>query len=306
MSIDSFPILGIVLAVLSAALLTVGNFLQSRGVAARTDAGSGAIGVSQGLGLFRETQWLAGSALFGLAILVQLGALAFAPLIVVQPVGVIALVFASLLTAVVTRTKPSRREVTSIAVCVVALTAFVAVAASVSDQTTITDAQLIAVLIVLLVVLALTFAALVALRKRRVPPVMFVVLGGLFAGFVATLGKTVILRVQSAILIDDYTLDDRNLLTIACAVGIAVAGALSIYFVQTAHTVASPQVVVAGLTVVDPFVAVILGITVLNEAASAPPWSFFAFAVFGAAAMWGVWSLARQTADVPAGEGAIS
>ena len=52
---------------LSAALLTVGNLLQSRGVAARTDAGSGAIGVSQGLGLFRETQWLAGSALFGLA-----------------------------------------------------------------------------------------------------------------------------------------------------------------------------------------------------------------------------------------------
>ena len=76
MSIDSFPVLGIVLAVLSAALLTVGNLLQSRGVAARTDAGSGAIGVSQGLGLFRETQWLAGSALFGLAILVQLGALA--------------------------------------------------------------------------------------------------------------------------------------------------------------------------------------------------------------------------------------
>lgn len=304
MSIDSFPIIGIVLAVLSAALLTVGNFLQSRGVAARTEAGSGSIGVSQGLGLLREPQWLAGSALFGLAILVQLGALAFAPLIVVQPVGVIALVFASLLTAVVTRTAPSRREVVSIAVCVTALAAFVAVAASVSDQTTITDAQLIAVLIVLLVVLAITFTALIALRHRRVPPVMFVVLGGLFAGFVATLGKTVILRIQTAIMIDDYTLDDRNLLTIACAVGIAVAGVLSIYFVQTAHTVASPQVVVAGLTVVDPFVAVILGIAVLNEAASAPPWSFVAFAVFGAAAMWGVWSLARQTADDPVSENA--
>ncbi|WP_127476650.1 multidrug DMT transporter permease [Microbacterium sulfonylureivorans] len=297
MSIDSFPILGIVLAVLSAALLTVGNFLQSRGVGARTEAGSGSIGVSQGIGLLREPQWLAGSALFGLAILVQLGALAFAPLIVVQPVGVIALVFASLLTAVVTKTPPSRREVTSIAVCVAALAAFVAVAASVSDQTTITDAQLIAVLIVLLVVLAITFAALIGLRGHRVPPVMFVVLGGLYAGFVATLGKTVILRIQTAIMVDDYTLDDRNLLTIACAVGIAVAGALSIYFVQTAHTVATPQVVVAGLTVVDPFVAVVLGITVLNEAASAPPWSFLAFAVFGAAAMWGVWSLARQTTE---------
>ena len=79
-----------------------------------------------------------------------------------------------------------------------------------------------------------------------------------------------------------------------------MAGALSIYFVQTAHTVAAPQVVVGGLTVVDPFVAVILGITVLQEAAAAPPWSFAAFAVLGGAAMWGVWLLARQQQGVDA------
>jgi len=292
-TIASFPVLGILLAVLSAALLTLGNHFQSRGVAARTAAGSGSIGVSQAWGLVREPVWLAGSALFGLAILVQLGALTFAPLIVVQPVGVIALVFASLLTAAVTKRAPNVREVAAIAVCVLSLGAFVAIAAAVSEQTTITDAQLIAVLIVLLVVLAVTFAALVIRRSRRMPPVVFVLLGGLYAGFVATLGKTVILRVQTAFALQDYSLDDRNLLTIACGVGIVVAGALSIYFVQTAHTVNNPQVVVAGLTVVDPFVAVVLGITVLQEAANAPLWSFFGFAVTGAAAMAGVWWLAH-------------
>lgn len=293
MTITSFPALGIALAVLAAALLSIANHLQARGVAARTTAGAGAIGISQAWGLVREPRWLSGTALFGLAILVQLAALAFAPLIVVQPVGVVALVFSSLLTAVVTKTAPRVREIIAIAVCVVCLSLFVTVAASVSQQTTITDDQLIAVLIVLLVVLAITFGSFAALRRRPTAPVVFVVLGGLYSGFVATLGKTVILRIQTAIVQDDYTLDERNLLTIACAVGIVVAGALSIYFVQTAHTVAKPEVVVAGLTVVDPFVAVILGITVLQEAASAPLWSFAAFAVLGAGAMWGVWSLAQ-------------
>jgi hypothetical protein len=69
--------------------------------------------------------------------------------------------------------------------------------------------------------------------------------------------------------------------------------ARSVTVVQTARTVNEPQVVVAGLTVVDPFIAVILGITVIQEAMGAPLWSFAAFAIAGAAAMSGVWALSR-------------
>jgi hypothetical protein len=295
MELSSFPIIGIALAVLSAALLTVGNHLQSVGVERASGGGSRRLGVAGFWALARTPVWLLGSVLFGLAILAQLAALAFAPLIVVQPVGVIALVFASALTAVVTRRPPRRPEIVAIAVAVVSLAAFVGVAAAVSVQTTITDRELILILIILLVVLAVTFAALALLRRRGIPPVAYVVLGGLFAGFVATLGKTVILRVQTAWASQDFSIDDTNLLTIACLVGIAVAGALSIYFVQTAHTVSNPQTVVAGLTIVDPFIAVILGITVLGEAIGAPLWSFGVFAVAGAGAMWAVWRLASIT-----------
>lgn len=295
MSIDSFPVIGIALAVLSAALLTVGNLLQSRGVATRRVGAAGALG--QATSLLRSPVWLAGSALFGLAILAQLAALAFAPLIVVQPVGVVALVFASLLTAVLTRQAPPIREVLAIAVCVVSLGVFVTVAAAVSAQTTITDRQLVAVLVVLAVVLVATGVAFAVGRGRRLPPVLFVLLGGLYSGFVATLGKTVILRIQTAVRTDDLRIDDTNLLTLGCVLGIAVAGALSIVFVQTAHTVNNPQTVVAGLTVVDPFIAVVLGITVLQEAAGAPPWSFVVFAVAGLTAIAGVWMLAQAQQD---------
>lgn len=241
----------------------------------------------------RQPVWLAGTALFALAILAQLAALAFAPLIVVQPVGVVALVFSSLLAARLSKTTPSAREVSSIAVCVLSLGVFVTVAATVSTQSTITDAQLISVLVVLGAALIVTAAAVALRRGRGIHPLALVILGGVFSGFVATLGKTVILRIQTAVAGHDYRLDDTNLLTIACVVGIAVSGALSIVLVQTAHAVNRPQVVVAGLTVVDPFVAVVLGVTVLHEAAGAPAWSVPVFLAAGVGAMWGVWSLAR-------------
>lgn len=293
-TLSSFPLLGILMAVVSAALLSVGNHLQARGVARRATAGSSALGFAQFWALARTPVWLLGSALFTLAVLAQLAALAFAPLIVVQPVGVVALVFASLITAVTTRTRPDRREILAIALSVSSLSVFVGVAASVSVQNAISDHELIAVLIVLLTVLLLTFVGMILVRRRGMPPVAFVLLGGLYAAFVATLGKTVLLRVQTALAADDLQLDDTNLLTAACLVGIGVAGALSIYFVQTAHTTNKPQTVVAGLTVVDPFVAVTLGIVLLGEASGAPWWSFLVFAVAGAGAIWGVWLLAQS------------
>ena len=66
------------------------------------------------------------------------------------------------------------------------------------------------------------------------------------------------------------------------------------YFVQTAHSSNPPDLVVAGLTVIDPLVAVSIGIIVLGEAAGAPLWAIFAFAAAAAAAIWGVLSLARH------------
>jgi uncharacterized membrane protein len=122
-----------------------------------------------------------------------------------------------------------------------------------------------------------------------------------YSAFVATLGKTVILRIQTALTGRDFSFDATNLLTIGCIVGIGVAGALSVYFVQRAHASNRPEVVVAGLTVVDPTVAVILGITILGEASTAPAWAMVGFVVAGGVAMAGVFALSRAERS-PAGE----
>ncbi|GAA1918690.1 hypothetical protein GCM10009775_09060 [Microbacterium aoyamense] len=290
---ESFPIAGIALALASAAALSVGNLLQSRGMERmeqRMDAGATGSPVGH---LVRNRFWLLGTVLLGAAILLQMGSLAFAPLIVVQPIGVAALVFTVLLTAIVAKRRPAKSVVRAIAVCVIGVAAFVTVAALVSTQHAIRDEQLIAVLVVLGSVLIVTAVVMIAGRATPTPPLFWVILGGVYSAFVATLGKTVILRIQTALKGHDFSLDATNLLTLGCILGIGIAGGLSIYFVQRAHVGNKPEVVVAGLTVIDPTVAVVLGITILGEASDAPVWSVLAFIAAGAVAVAGVFLLSR-------------
>jgi len=293
MELDSAPLAGIALAVASAAALSLGNLLQGRGVHEMETRASGGADGSKIIHLLRNHSWLIGALLLLVAILLQMGSLTFAPLVVVQPIGVVALVITVLVTSIMAKQAPSRDVVRAIVTCVVGVAAFVTVAALVSTQHAITDVQLIAILAVLGSVLLATGVFVVFGRKRPAPPVLWVLLGGIYSAFVATLGKTVILRVQTALKQHDLSFDTENLLTLACLLGIGIAGALSIFFVQRAHASNRPEVVVAGLTVVDPAIAVVLGITILGEASSAPVWAIFAFVVAGAVSIAGVFSLSR-------------
>lgn len=294
MTIESLPIAGIALAAAGATILAFGNQFQDDGVTSVSKGGE--LGAGQLTGLLRSKTWLFGTLLLGVAILFQLASLTVAQLIVVQPVGVLALVAATLITAFRLKKRPSIPTVRAIVLCVVGVGVFVTVASLVAKQTAITEAKLIAILIVLSVVLAIILVAHLTLRRRGMPPIFSVIAGGVLSGFVVTLGKTVILRVQTA-LAGGFAIDEANVLTGGCVLAILVAGGLSIYFVQTAHATSSPEVVVAGLTVIDPFVAVILGITVLGEAAGAPLWAVAIFVVAGAVAVFGVFALSRAQAS---------
>lgn len=300
MNLESLPLAGIALAFASACALAVGNLLQARGVEQLERGIESRPGRSRALGLLSDHAWLLGAVLLGVAIVLQMISLAFAPLIVVQPIGVAALVITVLVTSVLRKQPPSRAVVRSITVCVVAVAAFVTVAALVSTQHPITDVQLIAVLVVLASVLIATGLLMVAGKAKRPPAVLWVLLGGVYSAFVATLGKTVILRVETALRTHAFAFDAANALTIGCILGIGVAGALSIYFVQRAHVTNRPDVVVAGLTVIDPTVAVLLGVTILGEASEAPPWAVVAFIVAGGVAIAGVFGLARAEQAVTA------
>jgi drug/metabolite transporter (DMT)-like permease len=248
--------------------------------------------------------WLAGTALFGLAILLQMGSLALAPLIVVQPIGVAALVFTALLTARATGRRPSRGVVQAIVLSLIGVSGFVVVASLVSHQKAIGDQQLIEMMTTLAAVLVASGVVVVVGKGGKLPPLVYVVLGGVYSGFVATLGKTVILRVETMFSGGHFQFGTESLLTLLCVAGIGVASMLSIAFVQYSHTCNAPDVVIAGLTVVDPALAVVLGITILQEAAGAPMWSTVAFVVAGVIAVAGVFRLAKAEDPAQAGDGA--
>lgn len=290
MFVGSLPVLGVFLAILSAGILSVGNLWQSRGVKLAAERSSHDASFMQ---LLKTPIWLAGTALFGLAIVVQMGSLALAPLIVVQPIGVAALVFTTLLTTRSTGKKPARAVVTAIITSLIGVTVFVTVAAVVSRQKPIGDQQLIEMMTVLAAVLIASIVVVWVGKRGSRTPLLFVVLGGVYSGFVATLGKTVILRVEAMFTGGHFQLGSDGLLTLLCLLGIGVASVLSIYFVQYSHTCNPPDVVIAGLTVIDPALAVILGITILQEAAGAPVWSTFAFIGAGVVAVTGVIRLAK-------------
>src|SRR6478609_889386 len=100
---DPRILIGIPLALLGAVFMSFGAQYQHRGVTkVEKLSGSGASGGLNGAQLKRlltRPSWVIGTVMLGLAIACQLAALSYAPLIVVQPLGAIALVITTLLNA---------------------------------------------------------------------------------------------------------------------------------------------------------------------------------------------------------------
>jgi hypothetical protein len=289
---DPAILIGIPLALLGAVFMSFGAQYQHRGVTKveRLSGASGSAGLSgrQLVSLLKRPSWVIGTVLLGLAIICQLSALAFAPLIIVQPIGAISLVITTLLNARVTGIRPTKRSIMAIISCVGGIFIFVTIAAFFATENPVTQRETLIILSLLGVVLVVLAGLWLWLRKRG-QPLFYNVASGVIYGFVATLAKVSIERIKA---------NDFDWLTILCIVALLAAVAIGAYFVQTAYAVGPPDLVIAGLTVVDPIVAVLIGLTVLQEAANAPLWAFFGFAAAGAIAVFGVITLARFHPEV--------
>ena len=293
--------IGIPIALVGAVFLALGTQFQHRGVTkVENSLGSGAkagLNVRQLKALFARPSWVIGTVMLALAIVLQLLSLKFAPLIIVQPLGAVALVVTAIVNSRISKVKLGRKAIRSILFCVVGVGLFVTVASPFAKSSPITANQLATVLILLCIVLVIFAVIFVTLRKRF--KAVFYILGaGVLFGFVATLAKTVIDRI-STITMDGFKPDSAEWLTLLCIIALLAASALGSYFVQSAHAHGPPDLVVAGLTVIDPLVAVTIGIVVLNEMAGAPLWTMFALLIAGGIAIYGVFLLSRVHMPTP-------
>ncbi|NYF17032.1 drug/metabolite transporter (DMT)-like permease [Microbacterium sp. AK009] len=280
-------LIGIPLALLGAIFMSFGAQYQHRGVAKVEEmsgaGGAGGLSGGQLVRLLSRPSWVIGTMMLGLAIVCQLAALSFAPLIVVQPLGAIALVITTLLNARISGHKPTRRSLIAIGACVGGIFIFVTIAALFATESPISDGQLITILLILAAV-TVAFAGLWVWLRKRMGALFYIMAAGVIYGFVATLAKVIIVRIQN---------QNFEWLTLLCLIALLIGTGIGAYFVQTAYSSGPPDLVIAGLTVIDPIVAILIGLIVLGEAATAPLWANIGFLIAGVIAVWGVFQLAR-------------
>lgn len=299
-SLTPLALLGIPIALVGAVFLAVGAQLQHRGVGkvdsrtppeqnieALTPPVHSTTGLSMGqlLSLARRPSWLFGTLMLGLAIVAQLTSLGLSPITLVQPLGAVALVITAIMNARLTRVKIDRMSIRAIVFCVLGVAIFVTLAAFTTTSRPVSNTQLIIILSILAVVTA-AFAVLFAVYRKRFKAIMYILGAGVLYGFVATLAKVVIDRSKTGDFFDG--------LTLLCVAALLLATVLGGYFVQNAYASGPPDLVIAGLTVIDPLVAVSIGIVVLNEAAGAPLFAVIGFVVAGIVAIYGVFELSKH------------
>ena len=297
-------ILAISLALISAVLLAVGTQLQNGAVGDQKKAalsGRSHLKLNQLVNLIRRPQWVTGLALTILALGFQFTALLLAPLILVQPIGATALVVTSILNARITKTRLNKPSILAIALCTVGLGAFVVMAHEVAVEPAIDDASLIFILAMAFALIA-TFGFIFFKGASKFRPLTFIIGAGALFGFVATLTKVVVKRLFAQDGFSRIISFQADLvtdgLTILALLAMVAASLLGAWFVQNAYASGPPDLVVAGLTVIDPLVAVSIGVVLLNEAMNAPWPIVLGFLGSGTMSVIGVFLLSKVHPEI--------
>jgi hypothetical protein len=279
-------VLAIALAVLAAVALAFGAQFQNQAVERSREKHiqpKVSLSLKELAKLLVRPRWVSGTGLMFLGMLLQLGALSLAPLIVVQPIGAIALVITSLLNARYTKTKLNRATILAIGLSTFGVGGFVVTASQVAAQVELTDENLVKVLL-LFVIILVVFAVLFFRFGKKAKALTYILGAGVLYGFVATLAKVTIQRLYQM---------DYDFLTLIAVVSMLGAVLLGGWFVQNAYASGPPDLVIAGLTVVDPIVAIAIAIGILGEAQQATLGSGALFSGFGLLAIFGVYLLSK-------------
>ena len=276
------------LAVLLAALGAVGYAVGARtqhGAVHETIGDSG-LGLRSQVQLLGNTRWLLGALALGAGAVLHACALGLAPLSVVQPIGVIALPITVLLN-VRERGIALRDLNPNVVFAVVASTlgvgAFVVLAAGSAKPTPVApDDQLLATQLVAGAVLALGVFAMMSRSKLRC--VLYAAGCAVAYGYVSLLMRAVA---------QQFGTTDLFSLNLVPLFGVGIAMIVGGWLLQHGYASGPPDLVVACLTVIDPIVAVGLGIGLLGEADQVGTWTATGEVLCAAVACAGVFALAR-------------
>lgn len=274
------------LAVLSAVALAFGAVFQHRGVNESHAAGT-KFGVKSLLGMFKNRTWVLGMLITATGVICGTLSLALAAVMVVQPVGAISLVISVLIAQRTRHLKLTKRIIASVAWCTIGVGLFVFLSAIVAKPQVQQGTE--ALPLVWATGVSIAVFTLVKLTVKALPQLVYVIAGGILFACVAT--NTHVVSVQLL----NFGIGGISWLNVAAIVLAGLAGTI---FVQSAYASGPPELVIAGLTVIDPIVAVFLGAVILGEAAGAPVWIVTVMSAIGLSACGAVFVLSKYHPDV--------
>src|SRR5699024_9009992 len=234
----------IAFAALAAVALAYGALYQHEAVADQDDSHNG-LSWAHFTELLGNRRWLLGLAIMGLGTAGNLVALALAPVMVVQPIGAVSLIVSVLLGIRHRGLKVNRRLVQAVIWCTAGVTVFVALSATAARTEVHLGADALPLFWITAIVVAL--GLIIMLAFRHAPQLILIIAAGLLFACVATNAHLVSVQFLRAGL-DQVTL--INVAVLLAAVG------LGSWFVQNAYAAGPPEMVIAGLTVIDPIGAV--------------------------------------------------
>jgi drug/metabolite transporter (DMT)-like permease len=277
--------LAIVLAVIGASLSAVGIQLQAAGVRAESDHDKLTL---TGFGrLTHNRRWLLGLSVLAVCAMLQILALALAPVTVVAPIVVLALPVVAVLNARATGTRLDASAQIAVVASTGGVALFVALAAGAASPVEFRDTAVLqaAKLVGALVIVA---GVIGALRHGIVRCIALATGTGAAYGLVSVLVRDVTYTFQNG---------GTSAVSPLSATGLVVAFAVGSWMLQLAYASGPPDVVVGCQTVLNPLVATALGIGLLDETANAGGWRGLGLIVGGAIAIVGVALLARHHPD---------
>lgn len=210
--------------------------------------------------LLGNRRWVIGLLMLGTGTLLNVFALASAPLTVVQPIGAIALVITTVVTARTNKLKMNAPTVWAIIACMGGSVGFVLMAIDATNPNSEATPHQTLIIELILSVVVVFFAILGWFGRRRLGAFFYIVGAGVLFGFVAVLVRTIAIALMNL----DGAAGLLGLPWLA-VIYVAVAGLLGSYFVQNAYAKGPPDLVIAGLTVIDPIIGIAIGISILNE-----------------------------------------
>ncbi|MFC8040495.1 DMT family transporter [Paenarthrobacter sp. NPDC057355] len=250
-------LLAVFLAVMGAFFLAIGA--QRQGSAVKADTGGLALSSNGFLRLLRNPRWMLGLLFLALGMAMNAIALVSAPLTVVQPIGAIALVITTVVNAKDQGLSINRATVVAISACVTGSALFVLLAVFVTQENHHVSGEDELTIVLLLALAVGIFGTLAVLFKHRMSAFIYILGAGVLFGFVAVLTR----------IIGKHLLDPNGMFLLNVQwytlIAIAAAGGLGSWFVQSAYSSGPPDLVIAGLTVIDPMVGIAIGIVILGE-----------------------------------------